>query len=65
VAFSVPYVGFFLAAISIPTVRVLAIGIPAIVVAFLILAGIWRDAGEEARRRQEEANPIQAPQWTE
>lgn len=43
----------------------LAIGIPAVLVALLILGGIWRDAGEEARRRQEEAGPIQTPQWTE
>jgi signal peptidase len=65
VAFSIPYIGFLLAALSIPTVRMLAIGIPAVLVALLILGGIWRDAGEEARRRREEANPIQAPQWTE
>jgi signal peptidase len=66
VAFSVPYVGYLLAALSIPTVRMLAIGIPAVVVAFLILAGIWRDAGEEARRRQAESNPIPTTaQWTE
>ncbi len=58
VAFSVPYVGYVLAALSIPTVRMLAIGIPAVVVAFLILAGIWRDAGEEARRRQAESGPV-------
>lgn len=65
VAFSIPYVGYLLAGLSIPIVRMLAIGIPAIVVAFLILGGIWRDAGEEARRRREEANPIHTPQWTE
>jgi signal peptidase I len=65
VAFSIPYVGYLLAALSIPTVRMLAIGIPAIVVALLILGGIWRDAGEEARRRQEESAPIHTPQWTE
>jgi signal peptidase len=66
VAFSVPYVGYLLAGLSIPIVRMLAIGIPAIVVALLILGGIWRDAGVEARRRQEEANPaIHTPQWTE
>jgi signal peptidase len=63
VAFSVPYIGYVLAALSIPTVRMLAIGIPAVVVAFLILAGIWRDAGEEARRRQQEAEGAGA-QWT-
>lgn len=65
VAFSVPYVGYLLAALSIPTVRMLAIGIPAVLVAFLILAGIWRDAGEEARRREAESMPAGTPQWTE
>lgn len=65
VAFSVPYVGYLLAALSIPTVRMLAIGIPAVLVALLILAGIWRDAGEEARRRQEDSIPTPTPQWTE
>jgi signal peptidase I len=58
VAFSVPYVGYLLAALSIPTVRMLAIGLPAGLVALLILAGIWRDAGEEARRRQSGAGPV-------
>jgi signal peptidase I len=58
VAFSVPYVGYLLAALSIPTVRMLAIGIPAVAIALLILVGIWRDAGEEARRRQAEASSI-------
>jgi len=65
VAFSVPYVGYLLAALSIPIVRMLAIGVPAAVVALLILAGIWREAGEEARRRQEESISIHTPQWTE
>jgi signal peptidase len=64
VAFSVPYIGYLLAALSIPTVRMLAIGVPAVVVALLILVGIWRDAGEEARRRQTEAIGM-SPQWTE
>jgi signal peptidase len=63
VAFSVPYVGYLLAGLSIPLVRMLAIGLPAIVVAFLILAGIWRDAGREAQRREAEAGGS-GPQWT-
>jgi signal peptidase I len=63
VAFSVPYVGYLLAALSIPAVRMLAIGIPAVLVALLILAGIWRDAGEEARRRQAESSGM-GTQWT-
>ncbi len=65
VAFSVPYVGYLLAALSIPTVRMLAIGVPAVLVALLILAGIWRDAGDEAWRREQEAISTHAPQWTE
>jgi len=65
VAFSVPYVGYLLAALSIPAVRMLAIGIPAVLVALLILAGIWRDAGEEARRRKAEAEAAGVgSQWT-
>ncbi len=63
VAFSVPCIGYVLAGLSIPLVRTLAIGIPAIVVALLILAGIWRDAGREAQRREAEASGA-GPQWT-
>ena len=63
VAFSVPYVGYLLAGLSIPIVRMLAIGVPAVLVALLILGGIWRDAGEEARRRETQG-PV-TPQWTE
>lgn len=63
VEFSVPYVGYLLAVLSIPVVRMLAIGLPAVVLALLILAGIWRDAGEEARRREAEAREA-GPQWT-
>jgi len=63
VAFSVPYIGYLLAGLSIPAVRMLAIGVPAILLALLILAGIWRDAGEEARRREAEASGVGA-QWS-
>lgn len=62
-AFSVPYVGYLLAALSVPAVRMLAIGLPAIALALLILIGIWRDAGQEARRREAEAGEA-GPQWT-
>lgn len=65
VAFSVPYVGYLLAGLSIPLVRTLAIGLPAVIVALLLLAGIWRSAGEEARRREAEAAGAGAgSQWT-
>jgi signal peptidase I len=63
VAFSVPYVGYLLAGLSIPAVRMLAIGLPALLLALLILVGIWRDAGEEARRREAEASGA-GTSWT-
>jgi signal peptidase I len=50
VAFHVPYVGYVLSALSIPWVRILAIGIPALLIAVSLLAGMWREAGEEAER---------------
>jgi signal peptidase len=49
--FGVPYVGYVLGALSIREVRMLVIGLPALLVALAILARLWRDAGEEARRR--------------
>jgi signal peptidase len=51
-SFSVPYVGFALAALSIRPVRMLVIGLPALLIALFLLARLWRDAGEELRRRE-------------
>ena len=48
--FSVPYVGYAFAALAIREVRVLAIGLPALLVALVLLAGMWREAGEASRR---------------
>ena len=53
VVLGVPYVGYAFAALSIRQVRMLVIGLPALLVAFSLLAGLWREAGEEARRRQD------------
>ena len=44
----VPYVGFLLAALSQRTARMLAIGVPAALIALASLAGAWREAGAEA-----------------
>jgi signal peptidase I len=52
VAFYVPYVGYALAALAIRQVRMLAIGLPALLVALAVLARLWSQAGEELRRRQ-------------
>jgi signal peptidase I len=51
--FHVPYVGFVLAALGVRHVRMLLIGLPALLVAFAILAKLWRHAGDELRRRDD------------
>ena len=48
VAFHLPYVGFALAALADRSLRMLLIGIPALLVALSVLAGLWREAGETA-----------------
>ncbi|HEY5144799.1 MAG TPA: signal peptidase I [Solirubrobacteraceae bacterium] len=53
VVFGVPFVGYLIAALSDRTVRIAVIGLPALLIAFAVLAGLWRDAGLEARRRRE------------
>ena len=49
VAFHVPYVGFGIAALSFRQVRMLLIGLPALLIALATLAGMWKQAGLEAR----------------
>jgi signal peptidase len=53
VAFHLPYVGYALAALADRRLRMVVIGVPALLVALSVLAGLWREAGEaaaEARR---------------
>ena len=47
----VPYVGYAFAALGLREVRMALIGIPALLIAIALLAGLWRDAGGDARRR--------------
>jgi signal peptidase len=58
-AFHVPYAGFALAALGIRELRMLLIGLPALLIALGTLTRLWRRAGEELRRR--EALQPQAP----
>jgi signal peptidase I len=59
-AFSVPYVGYVIGALGIREVRMLVIGVPALLIALVLLSRLWRDAGEEARRRAEASGPGRA-----
>jgi signal peptidase len=51
----VPYAGYALAYLSEPRYRFIVIGVPALLVALAVLAGLWKDAGEELAREQGEA----------
>jgi signal peptidase len=50
VALTVPYVGYALDALMDRRLRVLVIGLPALLLALSLLVTLWRQAGEEARR---------------
>lgn len=44
----VPYAGFAVAALSSRRVRLIVVGLPAVLIALGSLAGLWREAGAEA-----------------
>ena len=44
----VPKVGFVLAALAQREIRMLIIGLPALLIALFVMGGLWRDAGREA-----------------
>src|SRR3954470_10141879 len=54
-AFHLPYAGFALAALADRNLRMLLIGIPALLVALSVLARLWREAGETAAMEQRRA----------
>lgn len=45
----IPYLGYAFAALAIREVRMAVIGLPALLIAFALLARMWREAGEESR----------------
>jgi signal peptidase len=53
-AFHIPYVGYVLAALAIRQVRVLLIGVPALLIAASLLWSLWRKAGEDVERQEAE-----------
>jgi signal peptidase I len=46
-----PYVGFVLAALAQRKFRMVLVGVPALLIALIVLGGLWRDTGREARER--------------
>ena len=48
-AFHLPYLGYGLAVLSEKQVRMLVIGLPALLIALSALAGLWRDSTPEGR----------------
>jgi signal peptidase I len=48
-AFHLPYLGYGIAALSERRVRMLVIGLPALLIALSTLAGLWRDTSPNAR----------------
>jgi signal peptidase I len=49
VAFHLPYLGYGLAVLSEKRVRMLVIGLPALLIAMSALAGLWRDSAREGQ----------------
>jgi signal peptidase len=47
----VPYMGFVLAALADREVRMGLVGLPAALIALIVMVGFWRDLGREARER--------------
>ena len=51
----VPYVGYAIAAVSLRPVRLFVLALPALVIAVALLSSLWKEAGEELRRREPRA----------
>ena len=47
----VPYLGFAFMALAIRQLRMLIVGLPALLIAIGVIASLWKDAGEEVSRR--------------
>jgi hypothetical protein len=56
VRFGVPYAGHALSALGRRDVRMIVIALPALLIAAVSLASLWRRLGEEAARRGAESS---------
>jgi signal peptidase len=57
VRFHVPYVGYVFMFLSVREFRTALIGLPALLMAGWLVLGLWRDGGQEMRRRREGVKP--------
>ena len=55
-----PYMGFVLAALSQRKLRMVLVGIPAALIALIVLGGLWRDTGREAQERSATVGVVEA-----
>jgi signal peptidase len=60
VAAGAPYMGFVLAALAQRKLRMVLVGIPALLIALIVLGGLWRDTGREAQERSATAAVAEA-----
>ncbi len=52
VAFHIPEVGYLFLMLSIRDFRLVLVGIPTLIIALIMLRGVWREGGEAARRQK-------------
>lgn len=52
-SYHIPYLGFALALLSLRPLRMLLIGLPALIIAISLLWSLWRSAGDEVRAQDE------------
>lgn len=57
--FHIPYVGYALAMLAVRQVRMLLIGLPAIIIALSLLLSLWKQAGEAVARQEAESRATQ------
>jgi signal peptidase len=52
VVFHVPEVGYVFTLLSLREFRIVLVGLPALIIGFIIMRGLWREGGKESRRQK-------------
>lgn len=52
VVFHIPYLGYFFVLLGLKEFRIALVGVPAVIMGLMMLRGLWRDAGVEAKRQK-------------